>query len=242
MISVAIITKNEASRLATCLESVSWATEKIVVDCGSTDETVNIAEQMGAKVWVKPWTNYGEQKQFAADQCTQEWVLSLDADEHITPELQQEIQTVLAQNPTEDGFYLKRANFLYGKRLKYGGVGEEKILRLFRRGKGNYESRALHEYVAVSGSTKTLKSYFEHHTLDSLQAHWQKIMTYTDIEAVNKPRYSWWKLMVLPSIKFFKLFVLKRGFLDGYEGYMWAKMSALSRSIRTFKAYQKRHK
>lgn len=238
-ISVAIITKNEAHNIVECLRSVQWASEIVVVNCGSTDNTVALAQSMGAKVFYRSFDTFGDQKQYAVEQCSNEWVLSLDADERIPTELANEIQKVIQNNPKQNGFYLTRVNFLYGKRLKYGGVGKEKILRLFRKEFATYQSRSLHEYVFVKGETGYLTHYFEHHSIPTLNAHWQKIMVYTDIETAQKPKYNFFKLAILPWIKFIKLYVFKLGFLDGYEGYMWAKMSALSRTIRTFKAYQK---
>lgn len=241
-ISVAIITKNEAHNIIDCIKTVQWASEIIVVDCGSTDNTAELAQNMGAKVYHRTFDTYGDQKQYAADLCTQEWVLSLDADERISPQLAQEIQHIISKNPQENGFYLTRVNFLYGKRLKYGGVGTEKILRLFRKNLAQYKSRSLHEYVEVQGKIAYLKHTFEHHSIPDLQTHWQKIMKYTDIEAIKKPKYSFWRMVILPWIKFVGIFVFKLGFLDGYEGYMWARMSALSKSIRAFKAYKNAQK
>ncbi|MCS7077839.1 MAG: glycosyltransferase family 2 protein [Bacteroidia bacterium] len=235
---MAIITKNEEKNIIQCLRSVQWASEIVVVDSGSSDSTISLAQSMGAKVFYRDFDTYGDQKQYATNQCTQEWVLSIDADERIPDKLALEIEQIIRKNPKENGFYLTRVNFLYGKRLKYGGVGSEKILRLFRKSCAIYQSRDLHEYVAVQGKVGYLKNYFEHHSIPDLNVHWQKIMTYTDIEASRKPKFSFWRLVFLPWIKFIKLYILKLGFLDGYEGYMWAKMSSLSRSIRTFKAYQ----
>lgn len=240
-VSVAIITKNEAHNIVACIETVQWASEIVVVDCGSTDNTTELAKKMGAKVYHRAFDTYGDQKQYAADVCMYEWVLSLDADERIPPALAQEIQKTVKDNPQENGFYLTRVNFLYGKRLKYGGVGTEKILRLFRKNVATYKNRSLHEYVEVQGKTAHLKYPFEHHSIPDLQVHWEKIMKYTDIEAVRKPKYGFLRVVILPWIKFIGIFVFKFGFLDGYEGYMWARMSALSKSIRAFKAYKNAH-
>lgn len=237
-ISVAIITKNEAHNIKSCIETVLWASEIVVVDSGSTDNTAQIAQEMGAKVYYRAFDTYGDQKQYAAEICSCEWVLALDADERISPQLANEIQEIINQNPVENGFYLTRVNFLYGKQLKYGGVSKEKILRLFRKDKASYKSRNLHEYIEVQGKTASLKHTFEHHSIPDLNAHWQKIMKYTDIEAVKKPKYSTFRIFILTWIKFIGIFIFKLGFLDGYEGYMWARMTALSKSIRIFKAYK----
>jgi len=237
-VSVAIITKNEAHNIVSCIQTLQWASEIVVVDCGSTDNTVELAKNMGAKVFHRTFDTFGDQKQYAADVCTHEWVLCIDADEQVSPDLAKEIQEVVKKNPEENGFYLTRVNFLYGKRLKYGGVGTEKILRLFRKNFATYKNRSLHEYVEVQGKTGYLKYSFEHHSIPDLQTHWDKIMKYTDIEAIKKPKYSFLRLVILPWIKFLGIYVFKLGFLDGYEGYMWARMSALSKSIRAFKAYK----
>jgi len=237
-VSVAIITKNEAHNIVSCIQTLQWASEIVVVDCGSTDNTIELAKNMGARVFHRTFDTFGDQKQYAADVCTHEWVLCVDADERISPELAKEIQETIQKKPQENGFYLTRVNFLYGKRLKYGGVGTEKILRLFRKNFATYKNRSLHEYVEVQGKTGHLKYSFEHHSIPDLQTHWDKIMKYTDIEAVKKPKYSFVRLVILPWIKFLGIYVFKLGFLDGYEGYMWARMSALSKSIRAFKAYK----
>src|SRR5471032_2761918 len=155
LLSVAIVTLNEEAALVRTLASVAWAEEIVVVDSGSTDRTVEIARSYGARVIEREWPGFAAQKNFAIEQCTGTWVLSLDADEELTPELQLEIQTLVASDPALDAFYLKRRNYFLGRWIRHGGFYPDAKLRLLRReatgGTPKFADRAVHETIAFNG-------------------------------------------------------------------------------------------
>ena len=133
-LSIAILAQNEEANLRRTLESVRWADELILVDSGSTDNTVAIAEEFGAKVFLETWKGYGPQMNSAIDKCTSEWVFSLDADEVMTPELQAEISALLSGNPQFVAYWVPRRNRIFGRWMRYGGQYPDYKLRLFRQG------------------------------------------------------------------------------------------------------------
>ena len=135
-LSVVVITLNEAERLRACLESAAWADELVVVDAESQDKTVQIAREFTDRVLVRPWAGFAEQKNFAVAQATGDWILSLDADEEVPPELRAEIQALLGAEPAEDGYRVPRRNIFWGRWIRHGGLYPDWQLRLFRRGRG----------------------------------------------------------------------------------------------------------
>src|SRR5271154_6804326 len=133
-LSVAIVACNEALNLERTLRSIRWADEIILIDSGSTDATVDIAKQYGAVVYTEPWKGYGPQVNSALDKCTQPWLLNLDADEVVTPDLATEIQALLAAEPEFDGYTVPRLNLIFGRWMRHGGLYPDRKLRLFRQG------------------------------------------------------------------------------------------------------------
>jgi glycosyltransferase involved in cell wall biosynthesis len=148
-LSVAIIAGNEEKKIGDCLESVKWADEIIVVDSGSTDRTVEIAKRYTDKVFIRKWEGYAPQKQFAIDQATCDWILSLDADERVSPELKDEILKILESETEFDGFYIPRRNFFLGKWIKSCGWYPNYQLRLFKKGKAKVTQRKVHENLSL---------------------------------------------------------------------------------------------
>src|SRR6185312_14385982 len=170
-LSVAIITLNEERNLARTLASVRFADEIVIVDSGSTDRTLEIAREYSARVLPLPWRGFAAQKNYALDQCTGDWVLSLDADEELTPELQDQIRILLATHPPCDAYYLPRRNLFLGRWIKHGGFYPDAKLRLFRRGTTSFEERPVHEIVRVQGSTGTLDHDLIHHAYPTLHTY-----------------------------------------------------------------------
>jgi len=228
-LSVFIITHNEAADLPDCLATVSaLADEIVVVDQGSDDETCAIAQRAGARVIRRAFDGFGPQKQAALDACTGEWVLSIDADERITPELGEEINAAL-ERPAADGYLIHRVVFYLGHRLRYGGTGNEWLLRLARRDVARFTPARVHERMIVQGNVARLSADLHHHTYRDLADHSRVIDRYTTIIAEEKSRaggdFSAFHLFRIPFELFSRL-VLKLGILDGRPGIIWSAMAA----------------
>src|SRR5256885_2889130 len=156
-VSAVVVTLNEEERLRACLESLTWADELVVVDAESSDKTGQIAREFTDRVWVRPWPGFAAQKNFALEQATSDWILSVDADEEVSPELREEIRAVLGR-PGEgaDGYRVPRRNIFWGRWVRHGGLYPDWQLRFFRRGRGRFVDQAVHESVEVTGTVGPL--------------------------------------------------------------------------------------
>lgn len=229
-LSVIIITKNESAHIGECIDSVSFADEIIVVDSGSSDATREIAAAKGAKVTLTAdWPGFGIQKNRALDLATCEWVLSLDADERVTPELAEEIRRELAQ-PRADAYEIARLSNFAGRWIRHSGWWPDHVLRLFRRGKGRFKDVAVHESVQTSCAVAIMKGHFLHYPYADLETFIAKINLYSsEAAAIMHARGK--NTSVLGAFghalwTFIRLYVVRRGFLDGKEGLMLAGMAA----------------
>jgi glycosyltransferase involved in cell wall biosynthesis len=233
-LSVAIITKNEAENLPHCLESVSFAGQVVVVDSGSTDETVRIASDFGCDVFVEPWRGFGPQKQFAIDQCINSWVLVLDADERIPGDTAQTIKNVIL-NPsiTAAGFSFPRKNFFQGRWIRHAGWWPDRIVRLFRKGQGRMTPAKVHESVEVKGLVETLDYPIEHHTESRLSNILIKIDQYSTLGAEESFKEgktaSIWSAVFRAKLTFLHNYILRCGFLDGSPGLTLAITDAINK-------------
>jgi glycosyltransferase involved in cell wall biosynthesis len=229
-LSVIIITKNEAHHIGACLDSVAFADEIIVVDSGSTDDTCAIATAKGAKVTVtNDWPGFGRQKNRALDLATQAWVLSIDADERITPELAAEIQRTLAQ-PDADAYKIARLSNFGGRWIRHSGWWPDRVLRLFKRGTGRFKDVAVHESVQTASPVALLEGHFLHYPYADLETFIAKINHYSS-EAAAMMHARGKKTSLLGAIghsawTFVRIYLLRRGFLDGKEGFILAAMGA----------------
>ncbi len=233
LLSVAIITHNEERNLARTLASVSFADEVVVVDSGSTDRTVEIARSFGARVLIREWPGFAAQKNFAIQQCSGAWVLSLDADEELSPELRTQIRQLLPSNPPADAFFLKRRNLFLGRWIKHGGYYPDRKLRLFRRAAANFslepkfEERPVHETIVFDGASQTLDFDLIHHAYPTLHDYLEHMDRYSDLGAellVAQGRTSrstlafWGNVLLVPHLTFTYNYIIRLGFLDGREG------------------------
>jgi glycosyltransferase involved in cell wall biosynthesis len=236
-LSVVVITKDEERDLPDCLESVKPLDPEIVVlDSGSNDSTRRIAREYGAKVSSRLFDDFASQKQAAIEMATGDWILSLDADERLTPELAEEIAGAL--DGTADAYDIPYEVWFLGSRLRFGGLGSEHHVRLFRRGRGRFGSPRLHEGVEVSGTVGRLRSRIRHVPYRDLNEYLEKMVLYTDRAALK--RYERGKRFtplyhLLPFWEFFMRTVLKGGVLDGFPGILWAGLS----SFHTWLKYAK---
>ncbi len=238
-ISAYIITKNEERDLPGCLDSLKGlADELVVVDDESSDRTVALAKERGAKVFSRKMMGYGSQKQFALDQCLGEWVLSIDADERVSPDLAEALRQAARPSRGLDGYYLKRHLYFLGQRLRFGGVGHDWVLRFFRRNQGRYEPREVHERVVVSGKTGRLRGHLDHFSYASLDDYLQKIPVYTALAARQRwkegKRFSFWQHL-RPGWELLNRIVLHGAWLDGHAGLTYAALSAHAAWLRSIK-------
>ncbi len=243
MLSVTIITKNEESHIRQCLEAVKWAGEIIVLDSGSADETVAICRKFTQHVYETDWQGFGIQKQRALNKATGDWVLSIDADEIITPELRAEIEQAITQNP-HDAFFIPRHSSYCGKFIKHSGWTPDYVLRLFRREAGFFSNDIVHERVVVKGNIGFLKSPILHYSYTDLAEVLRKMDSYSTLGAKQlyekNAQSSLSKALLKGLWTFFRTYVLRLGFLDGQHGLMLAIYSAETSYYKYLKLWELR--
>ena len=221
-VTVTVITKNESEALADALTSVSWADELIVIDAESTDDTVTIARQFTDRVYVRPWNGYIDQKNYAATLASHEWILSLDADERVTPALADEVRALLAHEPAAAGYRMPRVSFYFGRWIRTTDMYPDYQLRLYDRRKARWEGLYVHESVRADGSVDYLKHELQHYPYRDLSEHLVRMDRYTTLAArqmhAQGTRATALQLLVHPRLAFFRNYVLKGGFRDGKAG------------------------
>ncbi|HOT96999.1 MAG TPA: glycosyltransferase family 2 protein [bacterium] len=229
-LSVIVITLNESRHIAACLESVAWADEIVVVDSESSDDTAAIARRYTDHVYVEKFRGYSGQKNFAVERARGEWVLWLDADERVTPELAAEIRRTLAAPTAVAGFEMPRKAYFLGRWIRHCGWYPGYVLRLFRRDQGRFDDRTVHETLLLAGERGRLRGDLEHYTDDSLEHYFRKFNTYTSLAAgeldAGRQRFGMMSLFLRPLHAFIKMYVLKGGFRDGRHGLVLCLLSA----------------
>jgi (heptosyl)LPS beta-1,4-glucosyltransferase len=243
-LSVTIIAWNEEERLRACLDSVSWADEVVVVDAESSDKTVQLAREFTDRVWVRPWPGFAVQKNFGLDQATGEWILSLDADERVTAELAERIKLVVARDGPADGYLIPRRNLFWGTWVRHGGLYPDYQLRLFRRGAGRFLEDAVHESVCVTGRVEPLGEALLHESYRDLEDFVRRSNRYSTLAAQDwlrrGRRVGVPGLIMKPFGRFFSMYILRRGFLDGWRGLVLAVLYAEYVFLRMAKAWEAR--
>jgi len=243
-LTVTVIAWNEEERLRACLESVAWADEIVVVDAESTDKTAALAREFTDRVWVRPWPGFAVQKNFALEQATGDWVLSLDADERVTPELARRIQRILAESAVADGYSIPRRNIFWGTWVRHGGLYPDYQLRLFRRGAGRFVEDAVHESVTVDGSIEVLGEALLHQSYRDLEDFVRRSNRYSTLAAQDWIRrgrgVSVPALIMKPMGRFLSMYILQRGFLDGWRGLVLAILYAEYVFLRMAKVWEAR--
>jgi glycosyltransferase involved in cell wall biosynthesis len=242
-LSVCLITANEEKRLRPCLESVAWADEVVVVDAESTDKTALVAREFTDHVHVRPWPGFAAQKNFGLDQATGDWILSVDADERVTPELRARIEAVLRADGPADGYSVPRKNIFWGRWVRHGRLHPDWQLRLFRRGRGRFADREVHESVRVEGRVARLDAPLLHVSYRDLSDCLTRFDRYSTLAAedwirrgrsVGAP-----DLVLRPLGRFLSMYVLHRGFLDGWRGFVLAALYAHYVFVRSVKVWEK---
>lgn len=236
LLSVIVITQNEAHFLRDCLASAAFADEIVIVDAESSDDTVKVCQEFSAsspalsvKIFVRPWPGFAAQKQFALAQATGEWVLSLDTDERVTPELAQEIQTLIKNTPPQAGYYAPRVSTFLGKFIRHSGWYPGYQLRLFRRDKTTIINSHVHEGFIVDGALSHLKHDLLHFTHRTLEESLARMNRYSSLEALDRSgkRVYWWDFFVRPFAAFWNKFIAHQGWRDGMHGLILALVTAM---------------
>jgi glycosyltransferase involved in cell wall biosynthesis len=229
-LSVTVITLNEAANIEACLASVAWADEVLVVDSGSSDGTPDLARARGARVIVRDWPGYAEQKNFAAGEAAHDWILSVDADERVTPALSAEITAALARDPAEAGFRLPRVTWHLGRWIRTTDWYPDYQLRLYDRRRASWTPRLVHESVAARGPVRDLRHDVQHLAYRDLSHHFATMDRYTTLAArdmqMKGRRAGVVDLVLHPPAAFLRNYILKRGFLDGQAGFVISAMNA----------------
>ena len=229
-LSVTVITLNEAAHIEACLASVGWADEVLVVDSGSTDGTPDLARARGARVIVRGWPGYAEQKNFAASQASHDWILSIDADERVTPTLHHEISAVLAREPQVSGYRVPRVTWHLGRWIRTTDWYPDYQLRLYHRGRATWTPRRVHESVTATGEVGQLRADLQHFAYRDLSHHFATMDRYTtlaaeDMRAAGRTA-GVFDLTIHPWAAFVRNYFLRRGFLDGTAGFIVSLMNA----------------
>ncbi|MGR9013358.1 MAG: glycosyltransferase family 2 protein [Gammaproteobacteria bacterium] len=223
MLSVIIITKNEAEHISRCLASVSWADEIIVLDSGSVDNTVDICKAYTDKVFMTDWPGFGMQKQRALEKARGDWILSIDADEVVTSELRVEIEKALRQEHYK-GYEIPRLSSYCGRQMRHGGWWPDYVLRLFRRDYGQFTDSVVHESIIVQGHVGRLQSPLLHDAFVSLDEVLHKVNSYSTLGAEmlfqRGVRSSLGKAVLKGLWTFIRTYWIKAGILDGRQGLM----------------------
>jgi len=235
-LSVAMIVKNEAKNLPDCLRSVFFARQIVVVDSGSGDETLRIASDFDCEVFSEAWRGFGPQKQFAVEQCRENWILILDADERIPPETAHVIRQIVDSPAAAAGYSFPRKNFFHGRWIRHAGWWPDRVVRLFRRGQGSLTEAAVHEAVAVDGAVVALDAPIDHRTEGDLGRIIRKIDRYSTLGAeqafAEGRRCSIGSASLRAGLTFFQDYLLRGGFLDGPEGLTLAVTDAVNKFFK----------
>lgn len=244
-LSVTVITRDERASLAGALESVAWADEIVVVDSQSSDETTAIARRYTTRVLTREWAGYVDQKNFAAGAAAHDWILSLDADERVTPDLTREIQALLAGEPGARGYRVPRVSWHLGRWIRSTDWYPDPQLRLYDRRVARWNGRYVHESVVVNGPVATLRGELRHYPYRDVADHLQTIDRYTTLAArqlyEEGRRAGVLDLVAHPPLAFLRNYVLKGGFRDGAPGAIVSLLNSYYVLVKLAKLWELQH-
>jgi glycosyltransferase involved in cell wall biosynthesis len=231
-ISGVIITHNVANKIENTLKSLDFCDEIVVCDSYSTDDTIEVCNKYNCRIIKKEFTGFGPYKRFAVEQAKNNWILSIDSDEIISQKLKEEIVNLFKSDRINaNGFYIPRSLVFLGKRLRFSGESRKNQLRLFNKNYGNFSDDIVHEKVIISGKTSVLKNVMLHYTYEDINDYFEKFNKYTKDAAYllfkNKKKANIFKIIMRFPLTFIKIYLLKLGILDGYQGFLWALFSSL---------------
>ncbi len=239
-LSVTIITYNEEQHIRAALESVTWADEIVVVDSQSTDCTVEICRAYTEHVYQIPWHGYVEQKNIATDKASHLWILNIDADERVSPELAREIQDALSQESRYVGFSMPRKTYYLGGWIAHCGWYPDQKLRLYRKDCGSWVGQALHERVQVNGPINYFQHDLYHYTYQNIADHLQKMNSFTSLAAAQKQgSVSGVGILGRTTLTFFKKYLLQQGFRDGTRGLIVCLLAAFTVTLKYSKLWER---
>ncbi len=228
-ISCVLIAFNEAERLPKTLQALDWCDDILVIDSNSTDATAAVVEKYGGRVIQNDFEGFGQQKQFGIEQAKHEWILSLDADEVLSPAFIQELKELFQKDlPKDEAWFIRRRLVFLGKTFKYGKESRDWQLRLFNRNSARWSEDRVHEFVRFKGRTGRLQSPVDHYSYTSLDNYLGKLNRYTSLAAANpkNKRKGIAAIALRYHFSFFKRYILEFNFLNGYEGWLWSGLSA----------------
>lgn len=247
-LTLAVITHNEAENIARCLDSVPFAAEKLVIDSGSDDDTVAIALAHGARVLQQPWLGFGAQRNFASEQCRHDWILVLDADEYLTPELAaellQRLPGLMAGNAS--AAYLRRSTIYMGRPMRwYRPAVGERLARLYHRGRARWSDVRVHESLRFDGAAPTLRAPFNHVNNPTLPHKQLKVLRYAELKCRDwlergKP-VRMWQAPFVYVLAFLKDYLFRLALLDGWRGFVMAQTAASYALYKRMRYYEMRH-
>jgi glycosyltransferase involved in cell wall biosynthesis len=244
-LSVTFITKNEASDVEAALQSAAWADELIVVDSGSTDGTPAIARRHASRVIQREWPGYGAQKNYAASIASHDWILSLDADERVTPELAREIQILMASEPSHAGYRMPRVTWHLGRWIRTTDWYPDRQLRLYDRRAAAWTTARVHESVSVGGATGTLRGELQHFAYRDIADHLETIDRYTTYAARQMQedgrRAGWLEMAGHPPLAFLRNYLAHGGIRDGVPGLVISALNAYYVFLKFAKLWELHH-
>jgi glycosyltransferase involved in cell wall biosynthesis len=239
-LSAIIITRNEAAKIADCLDSLAFCDERIVVDCGSEDDTVRIARERDARVEHREFAGFGAQKNFALSLANGDWVLSVDADERVSPALATELKAAIGDGKA-DGYEMPRRSSFLGREMRHSGWYPDYVLRLFRRGAARFSDDIVHERVVCAGEVRRLKEPLVHHPVARLEDALARMDRYSSAGAerliASGRRVTFFSGFGHGLWTFLRTYILRAGFLDGREGLLLAIANAEGAYYRYMKAW-----
>lgn len=244
-LSAVIITKNEANKITACLESLGFCDEILVVDSGSSDETVSLCQQLGARVIYQEWLGYGAQKGFAVSRAAHDWVICVDADERVSEALRSSIESAI-DNPAYGAYEMPRCNFFLGRWLRHGEGYPDYSLRLFNRNNAQWSDDRIHEKVVASVEVGRLSGDLLHESSETIEQYLNKQNRYTSLQAedlvARGKKVTATKLLLSPLIRFIKFYVVRRGFLDGVPGMLHIAIGCFNSFSKYAKAIELRQR
>lgn len=244
-LSVVVLSYNEEAILGKCLSSVRWADEIVLVDSFSTDSTLEIARRFTDRIFQHPWQGFGKQKNLALEYASFPWVLSLDADEVVSPELAGEIRDALEQEQRVSGYEVPRMSYYLGRFLRHCWYPDYKV-RLFRKDRARWKDQEVHEIVLLEGRSGRLRNPLLHYSFPTLDGHIEVLQRYTSLGArqLDQRRrfFPLHRLLGSPLVMFLKLYVVKRGFLDGLPGLIACVFSGFHEFVKYAKLFELRRK
>jgi glycosyltransferase involved in cell wall biosynthesis len=241
-VSVTIITLNEAEHIGAAVDSAAWADEIVVVDSGSTDDTVDVARAKGVTVLSRAWSGYVDQKNFAAERASNDWIFSLDADERIPPSLAAEVRATVSSEPSRRGYRMPRVSFHLGRWIRTTDFYPDFQTRLYDRRGARWQGKYVHESVSVDGPVGQLRSDLEHYSYRDLRDHLDRVNQYTSLAARQMQelgrRARPLDLLIQPPAAFLRNYVLRRGILDGTVGLTISLVNAYSVFLKFAKLWE----